>query len=61
MGYPRDYKANDDAIEYNADNARFMNNSSQPNTYQHHHRRLLTARQVQPDEELTYDCFSVHA
>ncbi|WP_333913892.1 hypothetical protein [Bradyrhizobium sp. CCBAU 25360] len=36
-----------------------MNNSTQPNTYQHHHRRLLTARHVQPGEELTYDCFSV--
>jgi len=51
--YPRDYKANDGVIEYNADNARFMNHSSQPNTYQDDHCRILTARDVQAGEELT--------
>ncbi|WP_271592109.1 SET domain-containing protein [Bradyrhizobium sp. CCBAU 65884] len=51
--YPRDYKSNDGVIEYNADNARFMNHSSQPNTYQDDYCRILTARDVQPGEELT--------
>ncbi|MFK4535267.1 SET domain-containing protein [Bradyrhizobium ottawaense] len=51
--YPRDYKAYDGVIEYNADNARFMNHSSRPNTYQDDHCRVFTARDVQPGEELT--------
>ncbi|UVO35879.1 SET domain-containing protein [Bradyrhizobium arachidis] len=50
--YPRDYKAYDGVVEYNADNARFMNHSSRPNTYQDD-RRVFTARDVQPGEELT--------
>ncbi|UWU83259.1 SET domain-containing protein [Bradyrhizobium yuanmingense] len=56
--YPRDYKANDGVIEYNADNARFMNHSSQPNTCQDNHCRIVTARDVQSGEELTCDYLS---
>ncbi|WP_407185378.1 SET domain-containing protein [Bradyrhizobium centrosematis] len=56
--YPRDYQANDGVIEYNADNARFMNHSGLPNTYEDDHRRILTARDVQPGEELTCDYLS---
>ncbi|OMI08485.1 SET domain-containing protein-lysine N-methyltransferase [Bradyrhizobium brasilense] len=53
--YPRDRDVDDGVVEYNADNARFMNHSSQPNTYQEDHCRIFTARNVQPDEELTCD------
>ncbi|WP_404538269.1 SET domain-containing protein [Bradyrhizobium sp. USDA 223] len=51
----QDNKANDSIIEYNTDNARFVNNNIKPNTYQRDHCRCLTARHVQPGEELTYD------
>ncbi|MBH5371100.1 SET domain-containing protein [Bradyrhizobium sp. CNPSo 4016] len=51
--YPRDYHIDDGVVEYNADNARFMNHSSQPNTYQDDDCRIFTARDVQPGEELT--------
>ncbi|WP_407193269.1 SET domain-containing protein [Bradyrhizobium sp. STM 3566] len=56
--YPRDYKADDGVIEYNADNARFMNHSSHPNTYQDDHGRIFTARDIQYGEELTCDYLS---
>ncbi|WGR72846.1 MULTISPECIES: SET domain-containing protein [unclassified Bradyrhizobium] len=56
--YPRDLDVDDGVLEYNADNARFMNHSSQPNTYQDDHCRIFTARDVQPGEELTCDYLS---
>ncbi|MBP0111605.1 SET domain-containing protein [Bradyrhizobium vignae] len=56
--YPRDHKINDGVVEYNADNARFMNHSNHPNTYQDDHCRIFTARDVQPGEELTCDYLS---
>ncbi|WP_316397965.1 SET domain-containing protein [Bradyrhizobium sp. 33ap4] len=56
--YPRDRDVDDGVVEYNADNARFMNHSSQPNTYQDDHCRIFAARDVQPGEELTCDYLS---
>ncbi|MGY3238087.1 hypothetical protein ACVWZ4_001255 [Bradyrhizobium sp. USDA 4472] len=56
--YPRDHKANDGVVEYNADNARSMNHSSYPNTDQDDHCRIFTTRDIKPGEELTCDYLS---